>query len=214
VRAQASPSSSTLSWLKGLQAKLVSLRDYEYSSLVDVQAWSDLPRRQALFESLLVFENYPVDAALVEQNGNLKLGHLRNFERTNYPLTIAVFPGPELLLQGLHATDRFDGATIARLLEHLRNLMLDIVKSPDKTLIELQLLSEEEHGLVAKWNDTARTYPSQRVIHQMFEERAARCAETLAVVGEDRQLSFYELNRQANQLARHLQRGELARTCR
>jgi len=206
VRAQASPSSSTLSWLKGLQAKLVSLRDYEYSSLVDVQAWSDLPRRQALFESLLVFENYPVDAALVEQNGNLKLGHLRNFERTNYPLTIAVFPGPELLLQGLHATDRFDGATIARLLEHLRNLMLDIMKSPDKTLIELQLLSEEEHGLVAKWNDTARAYPSQRVIHQMFEERAARCAETLAVVGEDRQLSFYELNRQANQLARHLQR--------
>ena len=62
----------------------------------------------------------------------------------------------------------------------------------------------ERRQLLVEWNDTARDYPRDRCVHQLFEEQAARTPDAVAVVFEDRQLTYRELNAQANQLARHL----------
>ncbi|HMF55053.1 MAG TPA: amino acid adenylation domain-containing protein [Pyrinomonadaceae bacterium] len=205
VRVQVQPQTSALNWLRSLQDKLVSLRDYEYSSLVDVQGWSDVPREQALFESLLVFENYPVDAALFRQTHHLKLSDMRSFERTNYPLTIAALPGTELLLQALYADDRFDDATIERLLRHLKNLLLDITTNPDKSLADVRLLSEDERRrMVEEWNSTDSLYPQEKSLHQLFEEQVELTPERVALVFDSSRLTYSELNQRANRLAHHL----------
>ena len=71
VRVRIDEEADLLTWLAGLQAEQVVLRDYEYSPLVEVQSWSEVGRGRPLFESLLVFENYPLDAAALKENLSL-----------------------------------------------------------------------------------------------------------------------------------------------
>ncbi len=212
VRVQIAPQLSVLSWLGNLQTKMVSLRDYEYSSLAEIQGWSDVARGQALFECLLAFENYPVDAALLEQNGRLTLKDVRSFERTNYPLTIAALPGAELRLQALYTNGRFDDATVERLLAHLKHLLLDIAAGADKSLADVRLLDEDERRrILIQWNETATQYPHEQTIHQLFEAQAERTPSAVALVCGEEQLTYAELNARANRLAHYLREKGVGR---
>jgi hypothetical protein len=89
LRVQVAGGSQLLPWLKGLQAQQVELRQYEYSPLAQVQGWSEVPRGSPFFESIVVFENYPIDASLKEQGGTLTIHHTRSFEQSNYPIDIS-----------------------------------------------------------------------------------------------------------------------------
>ncbi|HEV2861081.1 MAG TPA: amino acid adenylation domain-containing protein [Pyrinomonadaceae bacterium] len=205
VRVRVEPRASVLSWLRGLQGKLAGLRDYEYGSLAEIQGWSDVPRGQALFECLLAFENYPVDAALLDGSGGLKLEDVRSSERTNYPLTVAALPGDGLRLQALYTNDRFDDATAGRLLAHLKRLLLDIAAGEDKSLADVRLLDDDERRrILADWNETATAYPREQTVRQLFEAWAERTPEAPAVVCGEERLTYAELNARANRLARRL----------
>ena len=88
---------------------------------------------------------------------------------------------------------------------HFRTLLEGIVAAPETPINVLPLLtSAESHQLLVEWNDTAAEYPEGRCIHQLFEAQAARTPEAVAVIFEDRQLSYAELNVRANQLAHYL----------
>jgi surfactin family lipopeptide synthetase C len=205
IRVQASPEAFLLDWLKQLQAQQVELRQYEYSSLVQVQGWSDVPRGLPLFDSIVVFENYPVNASLGSPEGRLEFLNVRGVERTNYPLTLVVLPGTQLSLQLSYDCRSFDAATITRMLRHLQTLLEGIVANPGQRLKNLPLLTQQErHTLLVDWNDTEVDYPKHLCIHQLFEAQAERTPDAVAVVFEDEQLTYQELNRRANQLAHHL----------
>src|SRR4029077_16516464 len=84
-------------------------------------------------------------------------------------------------------------------------LLEGIVSAPESRLSQLPLLTEEERRqLLVEWNDTAADYPRDQCIQQLFEEQARRTPEAVAVVFEDRQLTYAQLNARANQLAHHL----------
>ncbi len=103
--------------------------------------------------------------------------------------------------------DLFDEATISRMAGHLQILMEGIVANPEQRISELPLLTEpERHQILVEWNDTKVNYPLNKSIHQLFEEQVDRTPEAIAVVFEDQQLTYQQLNSQANQLARYLQR--------
>ena len=110
VRAQFSPQVMTLAWLKDFQDKLVEVRQYEHSPLVDVQGWSEVRRGHPLFQSLVVFENYPVDASVWGQDGILQISNMRVVGPTNYPLAIVVVPRKELSIRVSYDSRRFDGS--------------------------------------------------------------------------------------------------------
>jgi hypothetical protein len=169
IRVQVSPQAFVFDWLQQLQAQLVELRQYEYSSLVDVQGWSDVPRGLPLFESIVVFENYPLDASLQKQGGSLEFRMVRSFERTNYPLTLEASPGAQLSLQLSYDCHRFDAATISRMLRHLQTLLEGIVANPGQRLKNLPLLTQpERQQLLVEWNDTQTEYPCDKCINQLF----------------------------------------------
>jgi natural product biosynthesis luciferase-like monooxygenase protein/amino acid adenylation domain-containing protein/FkbM family methyltransferase len=102
--------------------------------------------------------------------------------------------------------DVFDDQTIARWLQHFHTLLESIVAHPDQSIQELPLLTveEQQHLLVAK-NQTAQEYPQDKCIHHLFESQVKLTPEALAVVFEQQQLTYQQLNQRANQLARHLQ---------
>jgi amino acid adenylation domain-containing protein/thioester reductase-like protein len=204
VRVQVSTETSLLSWLEQLQAQQVECEPYIYSPLVDIQGWSDVPRRLPLFESLVIFENYPVDTSLQKKPGSLAVSQVRVFDRTNYPLTVVASTGPELNLQIAYACSRFEADTIERMLKHLQNLLEGMAAHPENSLQELTLLTAFERQLLLTWNQTQRAYRAEACIHTLFEEQVEKTPEALAVVSDPYCLSYSELNRRANQLAHYL----------
>ena len=112
-----------------------------------------------------------------------------------------------LLARCEYSSDLFEEATIARMAGHWQTLLEAVVADPGLRLSELPLLSaSERHQLLVEWNATSTPYPADRCVHQLFEEQAARTPEAVALVYEEQELTYRQLNERANQLAHHLQR--------
>src|SRR5215213_10341855 len=91
------------------------------------------------------------------------------------------------------------------MLGHLQTLLDAMAAHSDARLSELLLLTESERRRVlVEWNDTRTEYPRDRCVHELFEERAQRTPDAVAVAFEDQRLTYRELDRRANQLAHHL----------
>ena len=104
-------------------------------------------------------------------------------------------------------TDLFHDQTIGRMAEHFINLLDGIVARPEQTIDQLPLASQaERQRLLAEWNDTERDYPSDKCVHQLFEEQVEKSPDAVALVFEDQQLTYRELNHKANQLAHYLRK--------
>jgi amino acid adenylation domain-containing protein len=205
VRTQVRSDAGVAEWLRQLQEHLIDLRGYEYSLLVNVQGWSGVPRGAPLFESLLAFENYPLDPAVLRGEGGLAIEDVRSVERLDTPLSLAVIPGEQLRIRVLWDGARFDAESVLRLLGHLEVLLRAMVAEPAATLGRLPLLTaSERERVVAEWNATAADYPRDVCLHELIAEQAARTPLAPAVVCEGRVLSYAELEGKANQLAQHL----------
>jgi amino acid adenylation domain-containing protein/non-ribosomal peptide synthase protein (TIGR01720 family) len=205
VRVQVSADTQLLDLLKDLQAQQVESEQYSYSSLADIQGFSEVPKGMSLFESIVVFENYPVDATMRSHNYGFDLDNIHGIEQTNYPLTLVAIAREQLLVKISYDTSRFDDATIARMLGHFQTLLEGIIANPEQHLAELPLLTpSEQQQLIFEWNDTSLDYPVDKCIHQLFEEQVERTPNAVAVVYENQQLTYWELNCRANQLAHYL----------
>jgi len=208
VRIRVAGEDQVLAWLKRMQEQQVELREYESSPLVQVQGWSDVPRGVPLFETLLAYENYPLDAGGDAQVGGLRVGRGQFIEQVSYPLSLVVLPHERLMLRCFSYRSRFADATITRLLHHYRTLLEEMVGDPRRRLRDLRLLTAaERRQLLVGWSAARADRPSRdRCIHELFEAQAERTPEAVAVVYEGEALSYRELNRRANQLAHHLRR--------
>ncbi len=206
IRVQVSPEEFLLPWLQKIKDQLVEARQYEYYPLVKVQGWSEVPKGVSLFESIVVFENYTVDASVRHRDINLEVEDFYSFEKTNYPITLTVISGDEFLLKiTCNDSDRFDSETINRMLGHLQTLLESMVINPQQRLGELSLLTEpERHQLLVEWNQTQIEYSKEQCIHELFETQVERTPYAIAIVFEDQQLTYGELNKRANQLAHYL----------
>ncbi|WP_442937952.1 amino acid adenylation domain-containing protein [Nostoc sp.] len=211
VRVQVSDDTQVLTLLKDLQAQQVESEQYSYSSLVEIQGKSEINRGTPLFESIVVFENYPVDEAVRSQppkashNYSFSIDKIHGIEQTNYPLTVIAAVGKQLLVKINYDISRFDDATITRLLGHFQILLEGIVANPQEQIWQLPLLTEiEQQQLLVEWNDTGVDYPLDKCIHQLFEEQVDSTPDAVAVVFENQQLTYQQLNSRAKQLAHYL----------
>jgi amino acid adenylation domain-containing protein/non-ribosomal peptide synthase protein (TIGR01720 family) len=111
----------------------------------------------------------------------------------------------ELLLEVDYSTDLFEAETINRMLRHFQTLLASIVTDPQQRLLELPLLTQKERQqLLVEWNCTQVDYPQDACIHQLFEAQVERTPDAVAVVFADQNLTYFELNCRANQVAHHL----------
>ncbi|MBD2309016.1 non-ribosomal peptide synthetase [Chroococcidiopsis sp. FACHB-1243] len=148
VRVKVDGEQYLLSWLKQFQEQLVEIRQYEYTSLVDIQRWSELPPGAPLFDSIFVFENQPVDEILQgtqEQEQSIEL--TLNLYKTNYPLNLVGYPGSQLRIGISYDFRSFDSTTIAGILKHFEILLENIATKPEVRLKDLSLLTEQEQRI-------------------------------------------------------------------
>ncbi|WP_432079901.1 condensation domain-containing protein, partial [Streptomyces sp. YPW6] len=131
------------------------LRRFDYAPLADVQRWSDVAAGEPLFESLFVFENYPLGQSGAGSSGGVRVVPAGVREHTNYPLTAVVMPGERMALQLLFDPRRFDAGAVEWLAGAYERLLEQLVAAPDVPVDELSVLSEaERERLVVGWNDT------------------------------------------------------------
>ncbi|HEX8352018.1 MAG TPA: condensation domain-containing protein, partial [Pyrinomonadaceae bacterium] len=211
VRARVAGEEKVCEWLRGLQEEGAEARQYEYAPLSDVQRWGGIGGGRPLFDSIFVFENYPVDSELGEGvsdgGASIEIGDVGSFKLTNYPLTLLAAVGGELRLLLSYDQSVFADESIEQLLRHLLTLLEAMAENPERRLAELSPLTEEERRrLVLGCNDTARDYPAGESIHGLFERQVSRTPDSIALTFGGESLTYSELNARANQLAHYLRR--------
>ncbi|WP_244125841.1 condensation domain-containing protein, partial [Burkholderia gladioli] len=122
VRARIDRQAMLGDWLRALQAHNAQMRHYEYTPLTQIREWSEVPAGLPLFASMLVFENYPIDASLRQADQILPIGEVRLREQDNYPLTFGASLSSHLEFLVSYDTRHFELATIERLCGHLECL--------------------------------------------------------------------------------------------
>ncbi|MFH8369394.1 non-ribosomal peptide synthase/polyketide synthase [Streptomyces sp. NPDC018031] len=198
------PSEGGLSdWLRRIQQDQSEDRRFDHVPLTRMTAFTGLPERTALFDSIVVFENYPADDGLAAAHG-LRLSDLDGIETTNYPLSLVAYPGPELALRLGYDPRLFDAATVARLAEYLTVLLAGMAAGPERPPARLPMLTAARRDQVLReWNDTATGTPGATVA-ELFAAQVRRTPAATALEAGDEHLTYRDLDARAGTLAARL----------
>jgi len=200
----ASPALSVAGWLSELQALNLSLRDHEHVPLYDIQGWAG-QQGAALFDTLLVFENFPVAEALKQgAPAGLTFGRLHNHEHTHYPLTLGIELGASLRLEFGYDQARFSAQQVARLGGNLQHLLVQMLADAQAPLGNLRLLDEAARRDVLALGQAPGSALRHLLVHERIAAQAAATPDALAVQAGDVRLSYVQLNDHANRLAHRL----------
>src|ERR1044071_9743117 len=123
VRLQVKAALPLVDWLRGVRRKNIEVRNYEHTPLRRITGWSELPKGVALFDSIVVFENYSLTESLQSLGPNWQAREFQLHEKSNYPLAVSAYQGKELLLKIQYDRRYFDDATIESLLQRLKLLI-------------------------------------------------------------------------------------------
>jgi len=196
---------SVRQWLQGLLERNMELREYEYLPLVAIQERSELPKGQALFDSLFVFENAPVETAVLDHAQHLNASSDSGRTHTNFPLTAVCYPGDDL---GLHLSfDQryFDHATVERLLAEFKRLLLALVEGFDGEVSALALLgAEEQRFLLEDCNRSEHAYSLEQSYVELFEARVAAHPQRVVARCLEASFDYAGLNLAANRMGHAL----------
>ncbi|WP_437742524.1 amino acid adenylation domain-containing protein [Sorangium sp. So ce1504] len=216
VRVRVDEHEPLAAWLLRLQDRNSELRQHEWTPLSLVQRWSEVPGGQSLFDTLVVFDSYPEEdvggalldlrvRALPRPGGGREGGALLTAGRNNYPVSLIVEPAGDLGLILCYERRRLAHDAAASLLAQCRALLEAMAARPHARLAELPLVgAAERRRLLTDLNATATASPPAACVHELFEAHAAARPDALAVACEETALTYGELDRKTNQLARRL----------
>ncbi len=207
LRAPVPAEATVADWLRDLQTRGLALREVEHTPLARVRGWSDFRGSGALFDSVLVFENYPAAGELMPPETGLTLAEIDQREQSNYPLALLVVPdaGSGIHLYLIHDTARYTPEAVARLAAHLRAVLAGLAANPAGRVGALSVLDDAERAQLAGFSrGLTLPYPRELPIHRLIERWAEETPEAPAVIAAAEILTHAELNRRANRLARRL----------
>ncbi|MBW7477833.1 amino acid adenylation domain-containing protein, partial [Paenibacillus oenotherae] len=204
VRVSCKESMSGADFLKCIQSNALASAKYDYQSLAKIQGDSEL--KDQLFDHLIVFENYPVQQSSGEVSDSaLDIEMVEVFEQTNYDLTVIVDHGQVITVKLIYNAAVYDTYMIRQAQIHFDRVLAHFVDQPMALLKDVRMLSEhDERKLLQSFNETEADYPRDETIPSLFEAQAKRTPERTAARFEGRELTYNELNRRANRLARVL----------
>ncbi|MBG1265874.1 non-ribosomal peptide synthase/polyketide synthase, partial [Nostoc sp. WHI] len=190
-----------------------------HSVVLDAQIHQDVPFEQVveaiqperslghnpLFQVMFVLENFSLDT--LELPGITLTPEMVEQDTAQFDLSLLIWETQKGLMGSWkYNSNLFDASTIARMAGHFQILLEGVVANPQQQISQLPLLTEvEQQQLLVEWNNTQTDYPQDKCIHQLFEAQVERTPDAIAVVFENQQLTYHELNSRANQLAHYLQ---------
>lgn len=192
------------------RCKETALSAYEHQSLPFERIVEVLkPNRDMgyhpLFQVMLNVDTQGLKSSI--EFGEIKLTEDQTENDTSkFDISLNILPNEENGLDCFweYSTDLFNSDTIRRMALQLECLMESILLSPDRNVFGLSLADQDTIDLINEWNDTDSPYPSDKCIHQMFEQQVINTPNHIALVFEGDPLTYEQLNKQANLLAHHL----------
>ncbi|HEX8275247.1 MAG TPA: amino acid adenylation domain-containing protein [Longimicrobiaceae bacterium] len=207
VRVPVPADAAVLPWLRGLQERQARLREYEFAPLAQVQRWSGV-EAGPLFESIVVFENYPVEDAFEQvPEREFEVETVGGLEQTDYPLTLtAGTSGPDRVIgvTAAYGTGRFDADAVERMLGHFHAVLAAFADAPEGRLGDVSLLAPDEARRVAEEWSGSDAVPAEPLSHELVAAQAARTPDAPALRFRGETVAYAELDRRANRLAHHL----------
>ncbi|MBB3239092.1 amino acid adenylation domain-containing protein/non-ribosomal peptide synthase protein (TIGR01720 family) [Pseudomonas sp. Tn43] len=205
LRVSVDPGASLGQWLSALQGLNVDMRDFEHTPLTDIQGWSDFPRGETLFDSILVFENAPIDEQILEGGFQFSLEGMDHSVHTHYGLTVVILPGEQLGIRVSYDRERFEASTIQRLLGHIASLVRGMLAAPDASLGSFELLAvDERQQLLSEWAVNPHDFPLDQSFAELFAAQVAQRGGQIAAICDGESLTYAELDQRATRLAHAL----------
>ncbi|MGB8192824.1 MAG: amino acid adenylation domain-containing protein, partial [Chitinophagaceae bacterium] len=195
---------NVIDWLQLIQQDQMLSREHQYASLSKIQNWIGLPGE--LFDSMITFQNFPVEELLAAHKGSLQVSSMWIHEQTsNYPFSIRVILGDEINVQFIYKEELLDLVYVNMVKGHFERVLLQFITNVESRLGEISLLTDTEQQLLEGFNNTDKNYTIDKTIPDLFEEQVELYANEIALVFQDEQFTFHELDELSNQFAYYLQ---------
>jgi amino acid adenylation domain-containing protein len=205
VRVKLSGTRKAADLLKEVRKQNLTQRPYDHTPLINIKEHCQVTKGSPLFESYIVFDFKQKSSVLQEQGANWKNRYFKIHEKTNYPMALSVFGEKELLIKFSFHLKRFSHALIERIGGHILNLLKGISANPDLCISDYKILTEtEERKISIEWNNTDKQYEREVCLHELFERQVDRSPDAVALVYEEMELTYRELDQRSNKLAHYL----------
>ena len=201
VRAKIRSATTTADLLKQLQSAHNYTLEHQHLALSEIHR---VAGQDQLFDTLFVFENYPVDTAALSAIDGLAITEFSNREYNHYPLAVQVMPGSELGLRVEFDTDVFDAQRIEVLIERFTRVLVAMAADPTRRLSSMDVLDAHEHAGLDGWGNRAvltRPAAPSVSIPVLFAAQVARAPEAVAITCGQRSWTYRDLDEAANRLA-------------
>ncbi|MEY4509247.1 MAG: hypothetical protein RLZZ450_1369, partial [Pseudomonadota bacterium] len=217
LRVSWSAGRSAGAFLRDVQAKGLSLSEYEHAALADVQRASGVPEGEPLFETAIVFENYPIDQALASAGAlSISLLHAESHDRVrrvrgrnHYPLSLIAVAHDALSFTFSYRRDRLSDHDVTALMERFQALLHALVEKPDRSLAELGYEVASTPALIAE-----HAAPTFADVVEAWRYWAHTKPSALAVSGPERSLTYTQVDAESRAIAAALTALGLAREAR
>ncbi|SDZ11887.1 non-ribosomal peptide synthase domain TIGR01720/amino acid adenylation domain-containing protein, partial [Lysobacter sp. yr284] len=208
LRLRIDPAQTLSAWLRQVQSMQLDHGDHGFLPLAAIQRACGARAGQALFNALVVVENFPLDRSLPSMDGQqLRVLDARGVERSDFPLNLIVYPGPRLTLKLAYQSRQFGDAAARDMLDRLGHLLAGVANGFDQRVGQLSPLSAaERERAVCEWNRSEVDYPLQRCAHEVFQQQAEALGEDDAIVSGAERWSWKRLSARVAQIAGWLRR--------
>ncbi|MFC9431620.1 amino acid adenylation domain-containing protein, partial [Streptomyces sp. NPDC056987] len=207
IRTAGSGGESLLDWLGRIQSEQAEARGYEHLALRDIRRCAELPSGTELFESLVVFENYPGNEEAAAAHG-LRVTDVTAVDTAGYPLDLTAYTDTDKLALVLaFDPELFDRDRIDDMAEHLAVLLRSMPEHAHRPPAELPLLSAAGNARLLGadgWSGAAIPFAHGACLHELIAGQARSTPLAEAVLSGTRSLTYAELDTRANRLAQHL----------
>ncbi|NOQ24318.1 MAG: amino acid adenylation domain-containing protein, partial [Bacteroidales bacterium] len=201
IRIRITPDKPLISVLKENANQTLERGRFENVPLLNILDYSGY-KENDLIESIFVVENYPLDKENLQQQDKLAFKSFSIQETTNYKLTVSALISEEIEISFNYINAYFHRELIENIEKHYVRIIDTIIDDNKSAIQSLDILSEEEkHQLLYEFNNTETDYPKNKTIHQLFEAQVRKAPDKIAIVDNDKELTFNELNTKANRLS-------------
>ncbi|CQD22139.1 linear gramicidin synthetase subunit D [Mycobacterium lentiflavum] len=200
VRATSTAATTTADLLDQLHRTNNHTFDHQHLALSEIHRAAG---HDQLFDTLFVYENYPIDTSTVLGDG-LAITAMTAREFNHYPLTLQAMPADELGLRVEYDTELFDAETIEALIGRLHRVLTAMTEDAGRRLSSIQLLDDDERARLDKFGNRemlTRPVPAAKSIPQLFAAQAARTPDAIAITCDGHSISYRELDESANRMA-------------
>ncbi|URZ15357.1 non-ribosomal peptide synthetase [Clostridium felsineum] len=193
--------------LKELKQQGIDGNSYDYCSLAEIQ--NETQQKSDLIKTIFAFENYYVDESnLRSSEGALQVKYEAAREQTDYAIGLKAYVNEDQLVYTMmYNPNEYDKGEIETILNRVGKVLIKISENEDVKVSDIEVITEEERELVLKtFNDTKAYYSKDKTVVDLFEEQVEKTPDNTALIFEDKQLTYSELNRKVNQVARKLRK--------